>query len=102
MIRLCEECARRVIPKQKRRYVLMPVNEPFPGAMDLCADCLSRLGTTCAHPKARSNGGPGVQIVIENPIRYTEDGTATDRSERVVWPAAATGCRQREVVNWRP
>lgn len=54
---LCDACSATLIEPHPRLYVAVPVNEPVPGAMAVCAAC--RLGgdLDCRSPLRTTNGG---------------------------------------------
>lgn len=42
-----------------------------PGQMaKICGDCIHRKGLRCAHPGARANGGPGIEIKMRRPAPF--------------------------------
>ena len=59
---LCKPCADKLIEPHPRlyRHVPMKWNEPCPGIMAQCGDCLHRDGMRCRQPEMKVNGGPGV------------------------------------------
>ncbi len=69
---LCTACADRLIEKHPRLYRQILMNEPTPGVMAICQDCIHRKGTTCTAAKA--HGGPGVKFPAPNSSGFI-DGT---------------------------
>lgn len=62
---LCLECSDKIIGPHPRLYEPLHRNEPFPGCMDICANCRHRDGFRCASPAAMANGGepPGIELM---------------------------------------
>lgn len=60
---LCAKCSKKLIDPHPRLYHQLQENEPFPGSMQICLDCPMRSGVSCTSPLAKSNGGPGMQIL---------------------------------------
>lgn len=93
---LCPRCARRVIEPHPRLYRQMDTNAPHPGTMLLCYACVNRHGLECVHPDAKTNGGPGMAMVIDPP--FTGHVTCSPRSKSynfTTWPKQATACEGR-------
>jgi hypothetical protein len=76
---LCHGCAGRLIEPHPRLYHREPPNKPIPGAIPhLCATCRHRSDLACTHPALKANGGPGLMITVEPPIRGFWDGRGKD------------------------
>jgi hypothetical protein len=73
---LCAPCAGRLIEPHPRLYSLLHRFAPFPGVMALCLDCRHRDGTACRSPKAKFNGGPGLEVLYPEPTRVHAGGRA--------------------------
>lgn len=97
---LCRACSKGLIDPHPRLYRELDAGHAFPGAMGICVGCVLRHGTACTSPKAKLNGGEGLQFTWKTPPRYVHlkvakpgvsgfrylfDGpvlTCSDRSER--------------------
>lgn len=66
---LCERCSKQLIEPHVRLYSQLWPNEPWPGAMEVCDDCIFRKGVYCINPKAKLNGGPGLKYDQAPPTR---------------------------------
>lgn len=64
---LCPRCSNELIEPHPRLYRAFQPNEPLPGVMDLCADCIHREGSRCKCPLAMFNGGPAPGLDIKLP-----------------------------------
>jgi hypothetical protein len=96
---LCRPCSDKIIEPHPRLYARLQGNEPHAGAMPLCLDCQHRDGTRCAHPGARANGGPGIEIYIKQPYRVHVCRSPRRLSGwETLWPAPAQGCSGKEPV----
>jgi hypothetical protein len=62
---LCAKCSKRLIKPHERLYIDHQRNEPLPGTMDLCDNCIHRTGYACSQTKA--HGGPGILIRVAAP-----------------------------------
>lgn len=98
LVALCEACSRRLIEDHPRLYEKLPENKPVPGAMPhLCAGCEFRRGLMCSHPDLKSNGGEGLLIAVEPPLRGFWDGQGKNgrRTGGVleIWSRPATRCQ---------
>ena len=60
---LCKPCADKVIERHPRLYRLADRNEPCPGVMGQCEECIHRDGLVCRCPEMKANGGPGVAFL---------------------------------------
>lgn len=69
VILLCAVCSRQLIEPHARLYRALQPNEPWPGCMALCLECTRRNGLRCTHPDLVANGGNGLAILIEPPMR---------------------------------
>lgn len=91
---LCDRCSARVIEPHPRLYSNKGINWPFPGLTPVCVGCVHREAT--GHCKAaKINGGPGVEMKYEPPIRGFIDG-AKYSGPFTTYPKPATGCDMRE------
>jgi hypothetical protein len=100
LIVLCERCADQLIEPHPRLYRRLRPNEPFPGAMPLCRDCVHRHEVRCEHPNAKANGGAGVELIFPKPTVAFIDGTRNGKKAgwREVWfPGPVQHCTAREL-----
>jgi hypothetical protein len=65
---LCLDCSDRLIEKHPRLYTELDKNEPWPGGMAICIACRHREGLDCRHPDLEANGGPGLKIMVPQPM----------------------------------
>jgi len=72
---LCIDCSNKLIEPHPRLYERLHSFTPVIGAMSMCTDCVHRKGLSCAHPEARINGGPGIEIQAGSSSRAFMDGT---------------------------
>lgn len=70
VVALCGRCADELIEPHPRLYRRLEANEPFPGTMDLCDNCLDRRGAACVSPQSKANGGPGLTVIYPRPDPY--------------------------------
>ena len=94
---LCNKCSKEVIEQHPRLYARLQDNQPWPGCMDLCLDCIFRQGVSCVNPKAQANGGPGVMITVAKPVTAMVDGCRY-RGPMALWMKPPTACRERELL----
>jgi hypothetical protein len=96
---LCEPCGARLIDPHHRLYVALERNRPWTGCMGLCVRCQHRRGTSCAHPDAKVNGGPGLEIVTAEPTRMhiycSRNSGGRFSGWRTEWPEPARSCAGR-------
>jgi len=59
---LCEPCADRVVKPHPRMYRRLAPNAPACGVMSICEGCQHRDGSRCRSPRAKANGGEGLQF----------------------------------------
>lgn len=64
---LCLACAEKEFAGKEATTRRLGPNEPWPGAMQICANCEHRAGLTCANPKLRTNGGEGLELTVPEP-----------------------------------
>lgn len=97
---LCRPCSNRLIEPHPRLYHRMPPTWPRAGSMSICLDCKHLSGVSCLHPRAKANGGPGVQLTIRQPVSCFVDyrGKRGERRGRqeTHYPEAARACAQHE------
>lgn len=97
---LCTPCSAQLIEPHPRLYRELTGNEPVPGVMGICADCIHRDGPSCTSPLAMFNGGaaPGLNIETPPPIHGHFCGRRSG-GWRTIWTGAPTACSGREVAN---
>jgi hypothetical protein len=99
---LCRPCGECLIDAHPRLYREIPPNEPRTGCMGLCVKCAHRRGTRCSHPDAKSNGGAGLEVIIDRPREmhvFCSRGRKGGQSSGWVreWPSPARECVGRLV-----
>lgn len=96
---LCDACSDRCIKPHPRLYALVPKYKPLPGLMALCVGCRHLQGTRCRHPRAKANGGDGVNVTAAPPAVAFMHGTRGGRRHgwrEEIWPSAPSACDARE------
>jgi hypothetical protein len=94
---LCPKCSKRIIEKHARFYSPLNWNEPYPGTMGVCVECIHRIGTTC--PLAKFNDGPGVVIISPKPTKVHLCRSPRRLSGWVnIYPGPSRDCDRREVA----
>lgn len=94
---LCPACSDKLIKPHVRLYRHLHGNDPWAGCMTLCVDCRWRLGVGCTHPRARANGGPGVQVTAGEIINAFVDGPSF-RGRLSFYKDPPSACAQHESV----
>lgn len=98
VVLLCQACSKRVIDRHPRLYAELVRNQPWPGAMGVCARCRFRERLRCTHPDAKANGGTGVKLTLARPVTAHLSRSPRRLSGSVTWwPSPATDCEQREI-----
>lgn len=95
---LCLKCSRTLIEPHPRLYARLDDNEPLPGSMYLCQDCLLRSGLRCDHPDLRANGGTGLTITVAKPhtaLACVRGGKGRGCHHITIWPAPPSACAGR-------
>lgn len=64
---LCQRCSTEVIEWHQRLYRHLQPNEPAPGVMPICLNCVHRAGFKCWHPQSRLRGGRGLKLDYPSP-----------------------------------
>jgi hypothetical protein len=95
---LCNHCSKLLIKPHPRLYSRLHPNQPWPGCMAICVDCMQRDGVRCTDPRAKANGGQGVALVIRKPITGMVDGVGY-RGPVQIWPAPAEQCHQKKTAH---
>ena len=70
LVCLCQECSTDLIDPHPRLYAPLAQRQPYPGVMEICADCRHRGGLDCRHPDRKENGGAGLSITFPRPDVY--------------------------------
>lgn len=91
-ILLCRHCSNTLINPHPRLYSELHPNYPVPGSMEICDPCALRKGTSCRSPRARPNGGPGVELTIQTPTKGFIDGKYSGPFQ--FFPSPASSCQQ--------
>ena len=65
---LCERCSDAIIEPHPRLYRRMVENEPAPGAMPICLNCMHRAGSQCWHPHSWLRGHRGLKLEYPSPF----------------------------------
>jgi hypothetical protein len=92
---LCSPCARKLIEPHPRLYRPLGPNDPHPGAMGICVDCVHRTGTRCS--RTRANGGPGIRVTIARPtVAHLNYGGGRGAFKKL-YASPASDCSRREV-----
>lgn len=97
LVVLCSPCSRRLIDPHPRLYMHVDAREPRPGSFPLCADCRLREDLRCTSPRAKANGGPGVEVTVKAPTSvHLNYGGGRGRFAQM-WSQWPTACAQRVV-----
>ena len=93
-ILLCKPCAKKLIKPHPRLYIDLQRNQPIPGMMPICDNCVYREGYKCSQTLAA--GGPGLRVQISAPsVCHVYYGGG--RGEWLkLWSMTAHGCTQRK------
>lgn len=97
---LCRPCVDLLIEAHPRLYRQLDPNEPFPGAMPVCLDCMRREGVTCTSPMLLRNGGPGLPLPAPDTVCFI-DGVRNGRrfgERRQAWSKPTEECVGRTVA----
>ncbi len=97
---LCGMCSSRLIEAHARLYRRLSRNEPAPGTMTICEDCVHRVfASRCKSTLARANGGPGLHWPAPDMSAFIDyrDSRGRRQGKRVQeWNAEMTECEGRE------
>lgn len=96
LVLLCESCEKRHIDAHPRLYRKMPPNTPWPGAMTICLGCRFSVNLDCTSKLLRANGGPGLPVYIEAPIRAHVNYGGGRGEFMSIYKSPATECDGRE------
>ena len=99
---LCAVCSEEVIEQHPRLYMKLHKFAPWAGCMEICVTCKFRNGVSCTHPKAKANGGPGVEVAVGKPVVAMCAGTRHGKRvgwREVIWPHPPRSCGQFEKCN---
>jgi hypothetical protein len=61
-VRLCRDCAEKLIDKEPAVYIFKKWGEEAVGAMECCDGCVYSLNLTCLSPKRTMYGGTGLSV----------------------------------------
>lgn len=64
---LCKKCSKKLVGPHPRLYIELPLHQPRPGSMPVCADCPFRHKLRCTHPDL--SGGIGPLLRFPEPFR---------------------------------
>lgn len=98
LVVICSPCARRIIGPHPRLYMQVDAREPRPGSFPLCGDCQFRTDLRCSHPRAKANGGPGVEVTVRPPTRAHLNYGGGRGKFTNLWPEWPTACTQRRTA----
>lgn len=98
VITLCGRCSKALIDPHPRLYIAVDPNQPLPGAMEMCVDCVLRQGMACMSPNLKSNGGQGMLVTFPAPIRAFLCGGRGASGHHVQYTGAPSKCADRRTL----